>query len=168
MAAFAVDYGVIAVYVGLLAGVSLVLRRTLGVEVELPTTVARKLTSQALVFCVFTLPVVLYFAFAEASGRQATLGKALMGLRVTTVHGRRVPLRRSLLRSAIKFAPWELAHTAVWHVPGRPFVSEPSVLNWIGWVLAMSIAAVYVLSLCVGTRRAPYDWVSGTRVVADR
>ena len=124
--------------------------------------------SQAVVFCIFILPVALYFAFAEASRRQATLGKAIMRLRVTTMRGRRVPLRRSLLRSAIKFAPWELAHTAVWHVPGRPFVSEPSVLNWIGWALATSIAAVYVLSLCVGTRRTPYDWASGTRVVADR
>jgi uncharacterized RDD family membrane protein YckC len=168
LAAFAIDYGVIAVYAGLLAGVSLVVRRMLGVEAELPTTVAQKLAGQASAFCAFTLPIVLYFAFAESSRWRATLGKTVMSLRVTTLGDQPVSLKRSLLRSAIKFAPWELAHTAVWHVPDRPFVSEPSILNWIGWLLAMSIAVFYVLSLFVGARRTPYDWVSGTEVVSHR
>ena len=164
LAAFAIDYGVIAVYAGLLAGITFALHWMIGAQAVLPTTFAQKLAGQALAFCLFTLPVVLYFALSEASRRQATLGKAVMRLCLTTMNHQRVPLKRSLLRSVIKFAPWELAHTAVWHIPGQPFVSEPRVLNWAGWAVALLVAAGYVGALFVGSGRTPYDWASGTRV----
>jgi uncharacterized RDD family membrane protein YckC len=168
LAAFAIDYGIIAVYAGLVAGISFAARWMTGANAVLPTAFAQKLAGQVLAFCLFTLPVVLYFALCEASRRQATLGKAIMRLRLTTVDHQRVPLKRSLLRSAIKFAPWELAHTAVWHIPGQPFVSEPRILNWAGWALALLVAAGYVASVFVGSGQTPYDWASGTKVVAGR
>ena len=89
-----------------------------------------------------------------------------MNLRVTTVAGGRLSAGRSALRSASKFAPWELAHTALWQIPGQPFVSEPTALNMAGFLVAIGFVAWYVVSLFVGSRRTPYDRVAGTQVVA--
>ncbi|MCP4594247.1 MAG: RDD family protein [bacterium] len=161
-----IDFGVIAVYISVLTVVSLLIRSALQLGFSPPTSVPAKLAGQALALGVLTLPVILYFALSESSRRQATIGKRRMSLRVTTASGERLSLGRSLLRSAVKFAPWELAHTALWQIPGQPFVSEPSVLNMAGFLVAMGLAAWYVVSLFVGSRRTPYDRIASTKVVA--
>jgi uncharacterized RDD family membrane protein YckC len=161
-----IDFGVIAAYIGVLTGAGFLARSVLQLHFPPPTTVPTKLAAQAMVFGVLTLPVILYFALSESSRRQATIGKRFMTLRVTTISGQRISAGRSLLRSAVKFAPWELAHTAIWQIPGQPFVSEPTVLNFVGFLIAMGAVAWYVASLFVGSRRTPYDRVAGTKVVA--
>jgi uncharacterized RDD family membrane protein YckC len=114
-----------------------------------------------------TLPVVLYLALSEASQAQATLGKRVLSLRVTATDSRRPTLARSLVRSALKFAPWELAHAAIWHTPGQPFVSPPAPRNVAGHLIALGLAAWYAASLFVGDGRTPYDRVAGTLVLVD-
>lgn len=61
----------------------------------------------------FLLPF-LYFAVAESSRAQASLGKWALGLRVTDAEGRRLCLRRSLLRQILKVA--EIASTGLGYV----------------------------------------------------
>jgi len=61
--------------------------------------------------------------------------------------------------------PWEVAHTAIWHTPGQPFVSPPAAWNVAGYTVALGGAAWYVAALFVGSRRTPYDHVAGTRVM---
>src|SRR5579875_714607 len=165
VAAFALDYAVIAAYIGLLAGLSLAVRAALHRRRALPWTDAAKMAGHAVAFLTLTVPVALYFALAEASRSRATPGKRALGLRVTTLDGGRVPLGRALLRSAVKFAPWEVAHTAIWHTPGQPFFSPPAAGNVVGYALALGGAAWYVGTLCVGDRRTPYDRIAGTLVV---
>lgn len=62
-----------------------------------------------------TLPVVSYFAFSEWLAG-ATLGKHLLSLRVAELSGNRLTLPRSLVRSGVKFLPWEISHTALYRV----------------------------------------------------
>ena len=96
----------------------------------------------------------------------ATPGKRLLGLRVLTIGGDRLAWPRSLLRTTLKFAlPWELAHTAVWNLlvwPGDRSAAVDTVLLSV----ANAVIAVDVLSLFVGSRRAPYDRIAGTSVIA--
>ncbi len=165
IAAFFLDYLIIAAYIGLLTGAGVAVRAALQVPLELPRTSGAKLLGHAASFLTLTLPVTLYFALYDASHGQGTPGKRALGLRVTTTDGRRVPLGRSLLRSALKFAPWEFAHTAIWHVPGEPFVSAPAPWNMAGYVGALAGAGWYVAALFSGTRRTPYDRIAGTTVV---
>ena len=52
----------------------------------------------------------------EGSGRQATFGKHRMRLVVVDAAGRPPGFRRAVVRSAVKFLPWQLAHTAVFQL----------------------------------------------------
>jgi uncharacterized RDD family membrane protein YckC len=182
LAAFAVDYLVIAAYLGLLAGLALTLRRVTGLAPDPPRTLRDRLIGEALSTSLLTLPVALYFALAESSPRGATLGKRALGLRVvgpggpagqaegraspSGPGGRRLSFGRSLLRSALKLAPWEAAHAALWHTPGWPTHPEPGAATVAGSALALLGAGWYALSLFVGDRRTPYDRAAGSVVVA--
>ena len=164
LAAYFVDYLVIALYIALLAAVSTVVRTALGLGLEPPSTTRDRLLGHALGFAVLTLPVLLYFALTEWSGAQATVGKRVLRLRVTDAHGKRIGFGQSLLRSAVKLAPWEIAHAALWHTRGWPIDPQPTALNWTGWILSLLLVGSYVVALFVGTRRPPYDRIAGTRV----
>ncbi|MFN8637540.1 MAG: RDD family protein [Chloroflexota bacterium] len=164
LAAFAVDYAAIAAYLALLTVVGIAVRTALRQSAP-PTTASAKLRGHALSFLGLTLPVWLYFALTEASSQQATPGKRLLGLRVVTREGRRLSYGRSLLRTALKLAPWELAHTAIWHTPGQPFVSAPGAWNVAGYGASLAVAGWYLAALFLGDRRTPYDRAAGSSVV---
>ena len=165
--AFGVDYLVIAAYGGLLAGVSFGVRRVLRVPFAMPATPRARLVGHAVAFATLTAPVALYFTWWEASARGATPGKRALRLRVTTEAGGRVPFGRALARAAVKFGPWELAHTALWDTPGWPVDPRPTGRDWAGYGLSLALSGWYVAALFVGSRRTPYDRLSGTRVVRD-
>jgi uncharacterized RDD family membrane protein YckC len=166
LAAFGLDYLLLAGYIALLTAVGVGLLRARGEPLAGPGTLRTQLLGHAAGFVTLTLPVVLYFALWEASPWQATPGKRALRLRVVTeAGGRRVPPGRALLRAAVKLAPWELAHTALWHTPGWPARPEPTALTVVGSGAALLLAAWYVLCLFVGARRPPYDRAAGTRVV---
>ena len=148
LAAFAVDYLVIACYLGLLYMVG----RSVGV-----TWVQTPWQAHLLGFTTLTLPVTLYFALLEARG--ATLGKQVLGLRVTGHRGDPLPLDRSLLRSAVKFLPWELSHTALYRVDSGPLTTWQIVFS-----LSLLGAALDVLELFTPPHRPLYDRISGARV----
>lgn len=165
--AFLIDYLLILAYLAVLAGVGTFL--TLGpfrdAWRDLLSTPARM---DFLAFLVTVLPVTLYFALSESSSRGASVGKRRMGLRVVGMDGGRVPLGRALVRSALKFLPWQLAHTGMLNIPGFPI--EPT--DPPAWTTAM-LVAVWVLVVAylfgltpLGGSRPLYDRVAGTRVVA--
>ena len=132
LAAFGVDYLLIAGYLALLTAVGVGLSG-LGGASRRAGHAARRLLGHATAFVTLTLPVALYFALWEASPWQATPGKRALGLRVVLVSGgRRVPFGRALLRPAVKLAPWELAHAALWHTPGWPVRPEPTAATAAG------------------------------------
>ena len=63
-----------------------------------------------------TLVTPVAFALWESSGRHATPGKRRLWVVVLDGQMRGLSLRRSLARSGVKFAPWQMAHTAVFHL----------------------------------------------------
>lgn len=159
--AFAIDYAIISVYLVLLTIVFLLLPAPLVARLFATPTVAQ-LTGIA----VLTGPVVLYFVLSEAGPRQATLGKRALVLYVTDPGGRRLARLRSLARSAIKFAPWELAHACLWRIEGWPTNPEPpDGLPLIGLILVWLLVAAYVLpAILRADSRALYDLATGSHV----
>ncbi len=163
--AFSVDYLFLAGYLialtGAVAGLRLTpLRRILAVVYGNPYSA--QLTTSLL----FDAPVMLYFARFEASHWQATPGKRRIGLRVVTNTGARLSLPRALARIALKFLPWEIAHTSLWHTPGWPSHAQPTTRNYVAYGSVYALAAVYIVTLLTSHTRQPlYDRLTHTRVI---
>jgi len=162
IAAFAVDYGVLALYVAVLTAVSFALMDP--DQAGPPGDLSGKLRGHAVAFVTLTLPVIAYFALCEASPWQGSVGKRVLGLKVVSRSGDRLGLLQAFGRNALKFAPWEIAHIGIWYVPGRPFLDPPSTVNYALWGLSMLLAAWFVASLWTRSGRTPYDLLAGTRV----
>jgi len=164
--AFLYDYLIILAYLAALLVVGLVL--TLGPLAErwsaLVSTPARK---DLLAFAVTVLPVVAYFVRCEASAAAATWGKKRVGLKVVGLDGERLPFRHALVRSIAKFVPWQMAHTALFHIPGFPTITgDPP--PWTIWLLVSMwlLVALYLMGLTrFAGGRTPYDRLSHSQVI---
>ena len=122
------------------------------------------MTAQFTGFLLITLPISLYFILCECSTGQGTWGKRKMGIRVVDDHGQRIGVYRALLRTGIKFLPWEVAHFGVWHlILPSPF-AEITIL-----VILTAVHVVVLLYLLFPLtnkkRKTIYDWVAGTVVM---
>ena len=115
-----------------------------------------------LAFLTLILPVILTFAYLEGSSRQATFGKRRLRLIVTDANGRPPGFRRALVRSAVLFLPWQLGHTAVFHLAAGS-TSIAFVALSIGAQLL--VLASLLLMVTDSRHRALHDWVAGTRVM---
>jgi len=164
--AFLYDYLLILAYLGALAIVGTFL--TVGpFAAEWSRFVSSPIRMDLFAFCVAVLPVVLYFALTESSSAAASWGKRRVGLRVLDGEGERMSRGRSLARSSLKFLPWQLSHTAMFHIPGFPAdTGEPSGWTAVGLVLVWVLVGVYLLGItAIGGGRAIYDRLAGTSVV---
>lgn len=150
--AFLLDYVILLLYAGLLFAASSLLPAA---------WFATPNRSQFTAFLFMTLPVIVYFSLAEASAWQGTVGKRLRRLRVAGHKGERIGLKRTFLRSAIKFLPWELAHTFIQHQPVWP----EAVMLW-GSIGAMGLMAIFTGLMVVTPRRqALWDMAARTMVI---
>ena len=152
LAAFAVDYSIILLYLGLLY--------LIGRGVGFVTWVHAPWQAHLLGFTTLTLPVILYFALLE-TWDGATLGKRVLRLHVTNLCGAPLSLNRSLFRNAVKFLPWELSHTALYRVD---FDSGLALWQTALFGLSLLGAALYLLGLFIPPYRPLYDLVSGAQV----
>lgn len=109
-------------------------------------------------WCTLVAPTIVTFAYLDATRRSP--GKRRFGLFVVGPNGSPLGFTRSLVRSTIKFAPWQLAHTAVFQLAAGN--DDPL---WFG----LSITAqVWVLLSCLGvaiTRRGLHDFVAGSQCI---
>lgn len=154
--AFGIDLALLAVYASALFLVVSPMVRPLFADSPLMA----ELTG----FTLLTLPFVMYFAFSEASSWSASFGKRCMGLVVVGgKKAKRISFGRSLLRSGLKFMPWELAHFSIWHA----FIFDSPLATVAMAVLALSYALMiaYVAGLLFKRHRTPYDRLSGTQVI---
>lgn len=163
--AFLLDYLLIALYIGVLVvvGITLGFGPLRGVFL---TLFADPNASEITAFVLLVVPVILYFALLECSPWQASWGKRKMGLIVTNVHGDRLSLPRSLLRSLLKFVPWELTHACLWRIPGWPLAPKtfPPIIV-AGLVLVWVIVGVYLTTLLISkTHQTLYDSLAGAYV----
>jgi uncharacterized RDD family membrane protein YckC len=160
--AFAFDYLAITLY---LIGIIIL---SVGVNFTFPTMpqtfFGNPVSAQIMGFFVITLPVTLYFALQESSAAQATWGKQRRQLRLIGKDGERLSRPHALGRTALKFIPWELAHTCIWQVSFSP--PEPSPLITIGFILVWLLVGANIVSLLMSkTNQTIYDRLAGTYVV---
>lgn len=164
--AFGLDYLVITGYLVVLAGVSLAMLAS-GLRTAYSAAWTTAWSAEAMGFVMLTLPVVLYFAVLESSIAGATLGKRAMRLRVRGLDGKRLRPWRSLLRSAVKFLPWELAHFTIWHyVYATTAHSQPAPWTTISLAFVYALVAAFLITLVVGkSHRTIYDRLASSSVL---
>lgn len=162
--AFALDYLVILGYLIILGAASLeVLNSGLGQLYSAAWSTAW--TAELMGFLTLTLPVVLYFAILEASTAGGTIGKRVLAVAVRALDGTPLRIKRSLVRSAAKFLPWELAHFTIWHyVYARTAAAQPPLWTTISLVFVYALVAAFLMTLIVGSHRTIYDRLAGSRV----
>lgn len=152
VAAFAIDWVVIAVWGGSMFGLVMVFSN------GKPSSFSDPWVSQGVGFLVMTLPVTLYFGISERSRFRASIGKALVGLRVGTPDGELLTLRQSLTRTICKFAPWELGHLVAQQAM---FSGEQGIPTWVYLPMSMSfLLPLWWVGSLLMKGSAPYDaWV---------
>ena len=164
--AFLLDYLIIVAYIVLLVIISVglgfgPLRSVFSAMFADPNR------SEISAFLLLVFPVILYFTLLEFSSWQATWGKRKMGLCVIDTHGARLSFPRSLVRSLLKFAPWELTHACLWRIPGWPLApTTPSAIITAGLVLVWILVAAYLVSMLMSKKhQALYDGIAGTYLI---
>ena len=114
---------------------------------------------------VVVLPVVLVLAWAEGGRYEASPGKQWTGLRVRRRDGSPLGFWGALLRNTAKVAlPWALGHAAVIALVTGTSRGVPLDV-WVLAGAAVSVPAIYLLSLFIGERRTPYDVLARSDVV---
>ncbi|MDX1591740.1 MAG: RDD family protein, partial [Balneolaceae bacterium] len=98
------------------------------------------------------------------SAHQATWGKRWQGIRVIQNNGEKLTKLRSLGRTALKFIPWELAHTCIWQINYGSREYENLIM--IGFILVWVWVGIYLLTLLINPKnQALYDKIAKTWVV---
>jgi uncharacterized RDD family membrane protein YckC len=116
------------------------------------------------IFLVISFPMWLYFILNESSSRQATLGKSLLGLRVTDLDGNRLKVTTATWRTACKLAFFEIGHLSFLFPTSLFDEPEPSLR--IGFVILMGLMAIYfILTLITPRRQSLHDLIVKTLVV---
>ncbi|MDQ0898948.1 RDD family protein [Paenibacillus sp. V4I7] len=154
--AFFWDYLIILGYIILLIGVSFLARPQV-----IPLFTTNPLLAEITGFLFITLPVYLYFAVCEGSKSHATWGKRKMGIVVAGVYGQPIGFGSSLIRSALKFIPWELAHFTIWHMVIPSEYPNYLIYSLLGTVYGLAL--IYLISpLWSKNKQTVYDSIAGT------
>lgn len=153
--ATALDLPIIVIWV-IFAGVIGVVAPRLGVAIGTPAG------WDVFAFATLVVPVILTFAVMEASPRQAAFGKRRLRLLVVGWDRQRITFTRSLVRSAVKFAPWQLAHTAVFHLAAGTTEVGFLALGIVAQVLVVASVATMTVDR---EHRSFHDLAAGTRVI---
>lgn len=161
LVAFAYDYILIAIYIGILTATTLGLT-ALGRPLD--RLFADAVSSDLSAFFLLILPVIVYFGWQEGSTRQSSWGKRRVGLRVTSAKGQPIGYTQSFLRSILKFVPWQMAHTAIFQLTFAN--SGPTIGIYLLLAAAYGLAIVYIVAIWRRQdHRALYDELAGTAVI---
>lgn len=161
---FLIDYMLIIFYALFLSGISMLIFFGTGMK----PAVTQPVIGQLVGFFTLTLPVFFYFYLFENGSGCATIGKHKLGLMV--VNSNSSFSNPVLIRNALKFIPWEIAHTGVhWMVYYSLQDKNPPVWVMIVLIAPQLIVIAYVISIfATKGKRSIYDKVAGTKVEIKR
>jgi uncharacterized RDD family membrane protein YckC len=149
LSAFVVDWLIVAMWGGVLFGT--VMLATSGN----PPRPENPWTAQAIGFLTMTLPVTLYFALCESSTWRASIGKRVLALAVSSETGQRLSFGSALLRTSVKFVPWEFGHMVAQQAA---FSGDNGVPAWLWGPMAIAfVGPLWWLVAMIATGRTPYD-----------
>ena len=161
--AFAYDYLLILTYIIILSGVNFGLILYAGTLDQFSPFFASTAGKDLVAFLTLVLPVILYFTVQEGSDGRATWGKHKVGLQVVDSQGEQLSFGKAFLRSAVKFFPWQVAHTSIYQLSTT---GGESTFGIIGIILTYVLVGIYLaVALVSKEHRTPYDWLACSYVI---
>lgn len=116
------------------------------------------------VLATVSVPFWIYYAGFHSSARQATPGKRLLGLRVTTMTGERLAFGRALGRAFLMLIPFEWNHVVLFQFTS-PAGAPPPPMFWLGYTLTWVLIVIYLgLPLFHPRRQSMHDVLVRTQV----
>jgi len=113
---------------------------------------------------VISFPMWLYFILNESGPRQATLGKSLLGLKVTDLDGNRLKVATAAWRTACKLAFFEIGHLSF--LFPTPLFDEPNPSFRVGFAIVVTLMVAYfVVTIITPRRQSIHDLVVKTLVM---
>ena len=158
--AFLIDYVLIFAYLIVLAIVGV-----LFAPVVRPLFSGSLVVAQLSGFLTVTLPVSLYYIASETRFGGQSFGKRKAGIRATAADGGAIALPRSVLRTALKFLPWELSHFLVYRLVAVGEGDVPTQYALVGGLVYALMFAYLLSAIFTKRKQALYDLVAGTQVV---
>jgi uncharacterized RDD family membrane protein YckC len=116
------------------------------------------------IFLTISLPMWLYFILNESGPRQASLGKSLLGLKVTDLEGSRLTVTTAAWRTVCKLAFFEIGHLSF--LFPTPLFDEPDPSFRVGIVILIALMLSYfVVTLITPRHQSIHDLIVKTLVV---
>lgn len=116
------------------------------------------------IFLTISLPMWLYFILNESNPRQATLGKYLLGLKVTDMNGNRLKATTAARRTVWKLAFFEIGHLSF--LLPAPLFDEPDPSFRVGFVILIALMLIYfAVTLITSRHQSIHDLIVKTLVV---
>ena len=164
--AFLYDYIFVAAYILLLVVVGGSVYRVFGPLDEISPMFTTAFSRDAMAFLILIFPVMLYFAYRESAPSTKSWGKYKAGIQVVKVNGNKITFWQALLRSFVKFLPWQIAHTCIFQIQVVEPRSTAYQMTLVGFGLVYLLVGIYLVSAIVSKQnRTPYDFISGTYVI---
>ena len=155
-----IDYAIITGYAGILFLCINIISSIFNLKLS-----ENPVIGQFIGFMTLTLPVITYSYLTEKSDWRGTIGKRLQ--KVVVLTNQNEISKSILLRSILKYLPWEIAHTGVhWIVYYSSNSIETPLWVWVVLILPQIISVVYFISIVVSRGESSiYDRISMTRII---
>ena len=150
-----IDYCIIISYAGILF---LLVTTVHPIESMLKTS--NPIIAQLIGFFTLTLPVFVYFYFFEKGAYQATIGKRITKIQVSSTGS-------ILKRNLFKFLPWEIAHFGVhWIFFYSNNNIETPFWVWFCLITPQVVVFIYCISIIWSNGKSSiYDKCSQTSII---
>ncbi|MCK1997218.1 RDD family protein [Psychrobacillus psychrodurans] len=116
-------------------------------------------------FLMVTLPVSLYFIISDSVIGRQTFGKRRMGIKVVNERNETLPILDAILRTILKFLPWELSHYLVYRLVYLGDGEVPLNYYIVGGIIYALMFAYILTALFTKRKRSLYDIVVKTQVI---
>jgi uncharacterized RDD family membrane protein YckC len=158
--AFLIDYLFILVYLILL------LLCTLFIFPSLQTLFTGSLgMAQLMGFLLVTLPISLYFIVTDSVIFGQSFGKRKLGIQVVNRNGATLSVPQAIIRTFLKFLPWELSHFLVYRLVNIGDSEMPVHYYLIGGLI-YALMLIYILTaIFTKKKQSLYDLFAKTKVI---
>ncbi len=157
--AFFIDYIFILIYLGVILVINLLFP-----SVQKLFNSHSLIVAQFFGFLLVTLPVSLYFILSDSVVGKQSFGKKVLKIRVVNQQGLPPTLSHALLRTAIKFIPWELSHFLIYRLVNLGNQEVPLHLTLIGILIYALMFAYILTAIFTRKKQSLYDMIVKTRV----